>query len=481
MSNLTLRSASAAPRFHSLRTAVLPVILSAAFATHALADPSTPDLVAVSMVGPGTANLNTQSLVAINVANTGDPVATYHGEIVLSADATVDGGDYVVGAFDTAVGNGSQVLTIPADAPTGLQHWGLRIAPAAGEVDAADNAVIGTQVYVLSLDLVLADPSPIVFSVRPTDDKELVADVTVTNLGTEGSVLVFSATALTPAPWLEITPPSSFAVAGEDGNAMQLKANYKGLVPGTYSTTLRFQDWAIDSDYEDLEVKLVVGDPKFVIGDRLVGQIATPGDSDDIKFDAIKGLILTLKLAIKSGELAPVVTLIDPDGDVEQTVEFAHASHPQYKTAKLKKSGEYTLKLTDAGDATGAYALKTNRKLPKSAKPRLLNLGNPGGGTSDVEVRMLPEATLDFSVKPNAKFAGPVLLGFMNPVGGPYDIVANIQNGGNGSLRVEDVELENVGSYEIQVGGFGGDPKAKAKVHVLPVQPPVGKSKLYLP
>lgn len=443
-----------------------------------------PDLAPISVVGPGTTYTDAATLATVNVGSFGDPlVGTYLLEILISADTAVDGSDPVVASVVTgATGSINVPVTLPPTVPTGLVHWAARISGVADEVATANNAAVGTAVMVQSLDLAIVDGGPIQFFVRPTDVTLLAADVVVQNLGSPQSVLVFSVDALAPAPWLEITPPSSFAVGGEPAQPIQLKANYVGLVPGTYTTTLRFQSYSHAADFEDVPVTLEVGDPKFIAGDRLVGQIAVPGDADELKFDGVKGMKLRLRIGVKSGDLTPRIEVIDPQGGVEKVLDFAAKAKGIEKIAKLKGTGEYSIRVVgQTGAQTGAYWLKTGRKLPKAALARIKKVTDPGSGIAEVEVRLLPKATLDFAVDPNASFAGTVALGFSTSTGTALDILANTLPGSGDEIRVEDVEIATVGDYRIDVAGFGPSPKAKAKVHIAPVQPKKGAAKVYVP
>jgi hypothetical protein len=443
-----------------------------------------PDLGPVAVVGPGTTYLDAPSLVTVHVANFGDPlVGDYTIEILLSADGIVDPSDPVV-AVTTASGTGAinVPVTLPNGLSTGLQSWAARLSGAAGELALANNALVGTLVYVEALDLELADPSPLVFGLRPTDPIPAPIELFVNNLGSPGSVLVFSIQVLNPVPWLVVDPPSSFAVGGEAGQPITLAIDHTGVMPGVYPTTLRFQSWSHPADFVDLEVTLDVGLPRFVVGDRLLGQVAVPGDVDEMNFDGLKGMKLKLAAGVKSGDVATRVEIVDPDGQVEKVVNFKPSKKLIQKVVKLKQSGEYTLRVVDkSGNGTGGYVIQTNRRVPKAARPRFVKVTDEGGGIGDVEVRMLPGAKLDFVVKPNQMFAGPVALGFTTAAGTPLDILANILPPSGGAVRVENVLIQTVGAYWIHVAGFGGTPGSKAKVKVLPVQPKKGKSKLYLP
>lgn len=467
-------------RIRNLSTRMLPSAFAVLLAGAANA---ATDLAPISVVGAGTSYTKAPTLVTVNVANFGDPlVGSYTLEVLLSTDAVIDGSDLTVGTLSTsAIGSVNVPVTLPANALTGLLYWGVRLSNVQGETSTANNASIGTQTYVQSLDLELDDPSPIVFSVRPTDVTTLLDEIKVVNNGSAGSVAVFSVETLSPASWLEFDPPSSFAVAGGNGQAVSIRANYEGLEPGTYTTTLHFESYLDANDFIDLPITLVVGKSKFIPGDRLLGQVGTINDKDEMNFDAVKGEKLVLSFKVKAGNLQPRVEVVNPLGDVESTVDFANGAILK-KVIKLKLSGEYTLRvIAKDGNSTGSYLIKSSRKLPKTARARVLKIAKPESGPATVEVRLLPGATLDFAMSPGKKFAGPATLSFVNPLGNSLDITNNIQPAAAGHVRVEDVETKMTGSYVIQIAGFGSDPKAKATIRVLPVQPKKGNAKVYIP
>jgi hypothetical protein len=464
-----------------LRRASIALAISAVYCGAAIAAPT--DLAATSVVGAGTTYTDAPTYVTVNVANFGDPlVGSYTIEVVLSLDNAVDASDLVVASVTTsALGAVGIPLSLPVSAPTGLLRWGSRISGVAGEVATGNNQTIGTQVYVQTLDLALEDATPIKFFVRPNDVTTLIAEVNVTNLGTVDSVLVFSIDPLSAAPWLEIDPPSSFVVAGDPSQPIELKALYDGMLPGVYTTTLRFQNFTHPNDFVDLPIELEIGDPKFVPGDRLLGQVATIGDLDAMKFDAIKGMKLGIKFGVKSGDLKPRVEIVDPNGQVEKTLVFSSTKKVK-KVAKLKMNGEYTLRVVaNDGTSTGGWFARTNRWLPKQGEARVVKVKNPNATWAEVEARLLPGATLDFAVRYNNSFGGPLQLALDAPTTGSYDIAGNIQPTSGNETRVEDVETSDVGSYWIQVGGFGASQKAACKVKILPVQPKRGKAKVYTP
>ena len=441
------------------------------------------DLAALAMVGPGQVHVGTSVAVTINVANFGeDPHSTFTAEVVLSSDTTVDASDVIVGTVThDFLGYQSLMVAVPTHLPAGAYYWGFRVLPA-GETDPpANNQTIGTAVHVIATDLTLDDPSDIEFSWVPVVAEVPEAEVVVSNSGSIGSILVFTADTLSPAPWLHIDTPSNFAIAGEDGNTVTLRPIVDGLPVGVYEATVRFMNTLDLDDFEQIDVRLTVDPIVFNPGDSLVGDIANPGDEDRMFVDVVKGEKIVLKGRSNSGDLILRVNFLDPDGAFESKVVFPHNEVFTKKTIKLKRSGRYTMVVDGKGDTFGAYQIKSNRKLPKKARPRVLTVGRPSdGGPADVTVLTLAGAILDFGIEPNKKFWGPVSVECVNPGGAVVDIDDHEIIDADG-LKVEDLVVDELGAHIIRIHGFGDHPKARVELSIYPVQPDKGTKKIYLP
>lgn len=471
-----------------LRTLSLPrllagtVFLGSVFAS-ASATAAAPDLRATTVGGPGQVNADSKVLATIKIDNLGDALTgDYLAEVVLSQDLLVDAADPVVATITSDfIGSQSVLCTIPwgmADVP---HIWGLRVT-IAGDSDVTNNWTLGPFVNVLFVDLALDDPAPISAAVHvggPTLD---AIPVTVSNAGTVGSIVVFAVEKLVPAPWLTINAPNSFAVGGLPGNDVLLMVDHAGLTPGLYSTTLRFQDSYYPADFEDLEVTLTVGSAVFNPGDKIFGQIAGTGDQDRLEFDAVKGMKLVLRIRSSSGDLKPILSVVDPSGDVSDFIKLKHSKKTVKKVLKIKSSGRYALQIEGAPGTEGGYAIRSHRRLPKTATAHVRKFkGLDAGATGIVPTLMLPGGTMEYSVIPNSKFEGPVALGMTIPSGVSLDLSSSLTTTAAGTLLIEGLEVnDDSGEFQLAVGGFGGGAKEKVKVLVLPWQPQQGHGKVYI-
>lgn len=439
------------------------------------------DLVADSAYGPGRVYLNTSVTVNINVQSIGDPlVGDYVAEVILSNDMVVDAGDTVVATvINDFYGLQTVVASIPSNMQEGIYAWGLRVLPAAGEVSLANNDRLTDPVEVARTEIELEDSGPLQVFVRASDAELATVPVVVNNAGSLGSVLIFTVQDLGAMPWLDIDPLSSFSIAGDPGNAINLTFDHTSLEPGAYSTTLRFTNYNLPSDTQDLLVEFTVGEAFFVPGVKIEGQISSGADVDSMQFDGLAGMRLKLRVKATSGDIKPSATFVDPDGLVEKVITFKHTGKYVTKSYKLQKTGEYTLEMRGA-TGSGGYKITTDRLLPKKARHHKQKVTAPGGGLAECEVLLLPGAILEFAAHPNARFAGPLGLGLTTPGGSAFDVGPFASPGDGNDLIVEGIELEDSGAAVISITGFGADPKAKVTMTMLPVQPEKGKGKIYL-
>lgn len=442
------------------------------------------DLVAQLVNGPGMVHIDQTVLVTINVGNLGDPlVGTYTSELILSDDFEIGDADDLVVATDVSSSfvTRSVQAYIPFGVPDVQHFWALRVTPADGETVTNNNIIFGSAVNVISTDLVLDDPTPIDIFVSESESSLPPIPVVVSNGGTAGSILIFNVFEVTPVPWLSIDPTSSFAIAGQDGNELNISIDHTLLTKGVHTVTLRFRNFQNVNDVHDLVVTVKVGAARIVPGDRVFGLISTPGDVDEVQFTGLEGTRLALTLKALAGNLKTTVTIVDPDGDTEKVLKFKPSKSGTKKVYKLKRSGEYTLQLQGKGTSQGVYQMKTKAKLPKSARARKVKMkGLPVGGSGFADALMLPGGTLEFSADPNSKFIGPVVIGFTDPSGAIFDVSSFQSTAATGEVAVEGLPINETGRYLISVSGFGGSKKEKVKLSILPFQPPAGTGKIYL-
>ena len=465
------------PSTHLLRlTGILLVALASAAS-------GATDLEVRSVSGPGRAHSGTLVLMHLDVGVNGEPPsAGFVAEIVLSFDDKVDASDLVVGnlASDYYEPQGA-VAQIPSDLADAVLYWGVRVLPAAGETDTTNNQLIGNPCQFVSTDLQLRDASPVELAVPEGHGATERVVVTVDNVGTPESLLIFTAAALTPAPWLTLSPATGFSVSGGESAQVELLFECGALSPGTYQTTLRFTNFIAPLDFQDLSVTLQVGPAQFIPGDSLLGEISTPLESDEAEFAALQGTLLRLKVRSRTGTIRPHIEIIDPDGSVAATIRCRHSHRAHRSTVKIRKTGTYLLRISGQGQSTGRYRVTTERKLPSKARPRALRL-RPGSSaeTASCSVLLMEQATLDLRIKPNQSFAGPLGLLLTTPDGTLFDGTGLSTTAQDGSLVIEGMSPILPGRYTFQITGYGTNPTAATRIALFPVQPEKGRGKIYL-
>lgn len=450
-------------------TAILAV--GASLATPAEAGEPIPDLVPISILGPQITNVGNDVTVHVSIANLGDELlGDYTAEVLLQKDAEPSKADIVVATLTTStVSSHTLLASVPSDLESGTYHWTLRLVDVAGEIHVANNTLIGLATSVIAIDLSVADLSPIEVFVRPTDPVPAPIEVVVENVGSLGTILIYQTKATPEVSWLTIDPPENFAFGGGTPTPNRLYIDQAGLPAGEYQTTLRFQNVTDEDDFEEIPLTLTVGDSKFVVGDQLQGQISSEGEVDEILFDGLKGMKMKLAVKSKTGDLKPIITIFDPNGNVAFLLKFPHSNKSTKKTVKLKMSGEYRFVISGKKPSqAGDYRIKTSRKLPKKAKTYVAKVKD---GES-AQVLAFAGAALNITSD-----GGGTSFMMSLPSGQVFDATALAEFNGS-TVVIEQIPLAATGLYEITVNGIGA---GKAKLQLAPSQPSVGTSLIYLP
>lgn len=439
-----------------------------------LADP--PDLFPQSILAPQIVETGSSYGMQVVIGNLGGPLTgPYTAEVVLSQDAALSEDDEVVATLQSDVLGAHPLLAdIPAGLAGGAWHWGLRIKDVPDEIHFANNGLLGLQVSVIAIDLELADPTPIHVFVRPTDDAAPASQVLVKNAGTPGSLLLYQVVADPPQGWLTIDPPQGFAFAGQDPNPTALTVDHAALPVGSQSTTLRFSNLNKPEDTAEVPFTLEIGEPKFRVGDQLEGQISSDGEVDDIRFDAVKGMKVSLAVKAPTGDLKPIVEVFGPDGALVSKLKFPHSKKGAKKSLKLKSSGEFRLVVRGKTGQTGSYQIKTKGRVPKKAKAQEVKL-KPG---KTAALAAFEGATLDLAVAlAEGEAPGAISLGLKSGVFGTQDLTG-IASFEAGALVVNGFPLTATADYELWVDGYAAK---KVFVSITPVQPQAAKKKIFLP
>ena len=439
-----------------------------------------PDLVALSVQGPDSAQVGGFAFVNTFIVNLGGPLTgTIDFEILLSEDLVIDASDVVVTQISTGfVGALNNAVTIP-DLPPGKYNWALRVSQTTDEVVTFNNEIVGGQTNLFEIDLCLDSTKAVSASAFKGATNPADHVIEVSNCGSGGSIMIFTATFDPPAPWLKVTPGTSFAVAGGTGQPVSLKFDVTGLEVGEYATQVLFQNFNKPSDFEIVPVTLTIGEARFVPGDTLLGEIEE-GDVDEALFDAVKGMTLSIKFTTTFGNLKPTIDIIDDQNATVKSWKLKSGANKIKKSVKLKKTGTYRLRVTSRKQSLGAYEITTKRNLPKKAEPLVTKATADDSLTADVKVLSLADATLALVVDPTKKHTGTVDVSVYDPSGLPVDIGAFVTSTKSGGIALSGLPLPDLGAYIVRVGGFGAAGE-KVKVTTDPTQPAPGAAIVIVP
>lgn len=443
------------------------------------ADP--PDLVALSIAGPGQVEIGAISSVNTFVVNLGGPLTgDIEFDILLTQDLVIDESDTLVLAHSTSfVGALNVPIQIPPSLTPGTYNWALRVKPQDTEVTTFNNEIIGGEVTLFVLDLCLSSTASIEASTIQGGDDPATIQRQVANCGSGGAILIFSVSAEPAAPWLTVTPSTSFVVAGGQPQPIQISFDAAGLAPGEYATTLRFQSFSNPLDFELIPVSLTIGEARFDVGDALIGEIMTGYEEDVARFDMVAGEKLKLKFTTSFGNLKPQVDILDADDLVVDSFLFATSAKKSKGTFKAQATGEYRVRVTGRDGTLGAYVIDTARKLPKAASQQKVKATVDGAGAVEVELLALPDATLDFVAKPKSALKATLDATLSHPDEGALDISSYVQATEVG-LEATGIPLPVLGAYTLRVTG-AGDPGDKVKLVISPTQPAEGGATVLIP
>lgn len=456
-------------RVCSLVSVARLVVILTALTAHALAEP--PDLVALSVQGPDAAQIGGTVSVNTFVVNLGGPLqGSIDYDILLSQDLVIDASDVLVQSVSVGfVGAINNPVQIPASLTPGMYVWALRVATSNGEGVVFNNAIIGGQVNLFVIDLCLDSTAPL--SVATVEGAPAPADhvIQVSNCGSGGAVLIFTVSTEPPVAWLDVTPGTSFAVAGGTPQAVTLKFDSGGLAPGTYTTVVRVANFNKASDVELVPVSLTVGQVTFVPGDLLLGSVAG-AEVDEAWFDALKGQTLDLKVTTTFGNIKPVISIVDEGGNELIEWNLPSAAKKVKKTVKIPATGTWRLRIGTRAGTLGSYEVITDSKLPKKASMQSFKLSPTNGLMADVKVLALMGATLDLRVEPKGSFQGPVQAVLIAPSGQVVASTTQMLTTTLGGVQASGLELPELGEYLLRVSGFTSATD-QVKVDVTPTQP----------
>ncbi len=177
--------------------------------------------------------------------------------------------------------------------------------------------------------------------------------------------------------------------------------------------------------------------------EQVTTEITSASDVDDFVFDGAPGwqLKAVVKKA-KTGDLAPVLELVAPDGGVE-VVGTSSSKAASIKKALLAEEGRYALRVRGAS-GTGAYTLSWSLKPDKGVKVKKESIG--AGVTRDFAFAGAGGGLVSWALKYTGD-GGAQVVSILDPDGTvvPFDGDAVIRKGT--SEKAKDVPLTGGGGF----------------------------------
>lgn len=367
----------------------------------------------------------------------------------------------------------------------------LGIVPGTYETDLVfANAADAADVEIVHVTLEVVDPAPdlcltkglesITFGYEIGGDLPAPMVVGVENCGNELATLLFNVTATPPVAWLTVGPSAGEVAPLAGRTDVSLEVNPLGLVDGTYTTTLRFQNSEDAADFVDLPVTLKIGNIVFIPGDRLQGGLLEFDKAHEVEFDGVNKMLLKMKVKSATKKMKVLLTLVDPSGTPVKSFTAKATKKGLKRTFKLNTSGRFKLRIEPVG-VLGDFDIKTGRKLPKQAKKVTKTAIAGADLTLDVGALFLPQALMNGTVDPKGKTPAPLEVAVIDTIGASLDAGAFTTTSANGTSTVTGVPVqEKVGLFKFRLTGFTS-PQQKAKVVITPTQPPKGTDTIVLP
>lgn len=445
-----------------------------------------PDLKAASINAPNIAEDGSDVGINIAIENLGGalpPETPITFDVFMTTDYVIDPNDPHCGQFvTTSLGVQNVTIHIPEDTPAAYYTWAMRVTPADGELNLGNNLVFGIPVGILHVDMCMTQGSPTLeLTTFATGPSPAPVPYKIANCGEFSSILIYNAIETPEVPWLSVSPATNFAVAQADPATTSFMFDTSALPLGDHTTTVQFVSITNPNETLSVDVTIHVIEPYFSPGDRLLGEVALPGEVDEVRFHGIPGELVRLQVATPTGDVKPIIELLDDQGTVLKTYKFKHSLKAKKKNVKVPSAGLFRLRISGAPGTFGAYDIKTARKLPKMANKAKKTLkSKDGSGTAAQPVLCLPGATLNLVAVKGKKFTGPLDVAVTNPSGANVNTLPFVVAGPDGSITLSNLSVNQNGQYLVLVSGFANK-KETVKLQLNPVQPPLGNQILFIP
>ncbi|HKB16937.1 MAG TPA: hypothetical protein VKF62_12800, partial [Planctomycetota bacterium] len=197
----------------------------------------------------------------------------------------------------------------------------------------------------------------------------------------------------------------------------------------------------------------------IALGDGFLGSFAYGDEVDEVRFEGVAGLLVSLRAKRMLGEGRPDLALIAPSGSPVDLAPFSvgKPSGVSVRAAPLPENGIYRLLLYPLDAGTGSYALRTKAKAPLPLKKILLAgaIASPGA-SADFPFVALPGSTLGGVVLSGGSGLDPAVVELLDPLGAPVPLAGFLVSKPGVSVSIVSLPLSAAGTYTLRVGGNGG-------------------------
>jgi hypothetical protein len=197
----------------------------------------------------------------------------------------------------------------------------------------------------------------------------------------------------------------------------------------------------------------------IALGDGFLGSFAYGDEVDEVRFEGVAGLLVSLRVKRSLGAGRPDFELIAPSGGPVDLAPYSSgkATGVKCKAVPLPENGVYRLLLYSLDAGTGNYILSTKAKAPPALKKILMAGAIVGPGASvDFPFVALPGSTLKVVVLSGGSGLDPAIVELLDPLGAPVSLAGFLVANPGVSVSIVDLPLAAAGTWTLRVGGNGG-------------------------
>lgn len=214
-------------------------------------------------------------------------------------------------------------------------------------------------------------------------------------------------------------------------------------------------------------VDVPIPNTPVLLGDKIYGTTSIVTKGHRFSFAGVKGSTFKLKASGGGDAMVPRFTLKNHLDQTINTWTIPSNAWNLKLSSVLPYSGDFALEVDGAGLTFGTYSVKTNRKLPESAKDQKKKL--KGLPSHKVFFDGLPNGSASIKVKP---VGGPdeFSIRLLAPSGSEIDVSQITITQASGKVIVPSIVMPEAGTYTLEINGIV-DTKKLIKVTVKLFQP----------